>query len=112
MTEEQIKEEWEKLRSTWDSNYPHCEPRVLHHPSECVHCADEKYSPLHDFRERVGMNYTGHTDRPFPCIGENERGLKSINSWYGNISKTQAQLDEQSKMWIEAFEEFYGDDNE
>lgn len=68
----------------WPLNTPHCDSRVLHAPDECKYCAMDKYKPLHEERERLGVNHTGHTDRPWSCPAERARSSDSLNSWPGN----------------------------
>lgn len=86
--------EWDKLPCA-----PHCDARVLHLPSECVYCAAA--TELQEERERLEISNTGHTNRKWPCPGDRERGLKSLNSWHGNRAQTKEQLEETFKTWRE-----------
>jgi hypothetical protein len=63
--------------------YPHCDDLVMHAPGECVYC--DKYPISQDFRERYGINFTGHHDpAKEPCPSERRRSLETINRWPGN----------------------------
>lgn len=64
--------------------YPHCDARVLHHPDECRYCAMPEFASLHEEREQLEVNYTGHTSRKWPCPAERARSSASLNGWPGN----------------------------
>lgn len=72
--------------------YPHCDPRVLHSPGECVFC-DDHAADLQAERIAKGINFTGHFDEDKePCPAWVARGAGS-QVWGGNIPKTQVDLD-------------------
>lgn len=86
--------EWPK-----DITFPHCDPRALHLPFKCVYCS--KAVELQKEREDLDVSNTGETNRSWPCPGDRERGLKSLNSWHGNRAYTEKDLEEQDKYWKE-----------
>lgn len=61
---------------------PHCDPRVLHLPSECMYCAEAK--ELQEERVRLDVCNTGHFGRAFPCPADRERKSADLNAWPGN----------------------------
>jgi len=68
------------------TKYPHCDPRVLHLPKDCEFC--DMYPALQAERIRDGVNFTGENNpKKKPCPAETARGLKSINSWHGNVAQ-------------------------
>ncbi len=72
---------------SWDQvgcQAPHCDARILHAPGECDTCDLEEMKALHVERELVGVNYTGHSDRPFPCPVDKARAADNYNAWGGN----------------------------
>lgn len=88
---------------TWDqlpSRAPHCDPRVLHLPEECTYCADAR--ELQAEREQLEISNTGHSNRKWPCPGDRERGLKSLNRWHGNRAQTKEEVEAASRAWREA----------
>ena len=70
--------------------FPHCDARVLHPPEECEYCGSEDAKVLREDRERLGVNYTGRKDRPWPCPAERARSMASLNLWDGNRPRTHA----------------------
>lgn len=77
--------------------YPHCDPRVLHVPEECMFCAEAK--ELQEEREKLGVSNTGKNNRSWPCPADKARSSTSLNSWHGNRAMTEAQAEEERKEW-------------
>lgn len=72
--------------------FPHCDQRILHKPGECEYC--DKHPEWQELRKVWGIAFTGHSgetteteygSKMLPCPAEFNRGMKSINSWYGNV---------------------------
>ena len=67
--------------------FPHCDQRVLHSPGECEYC--DRHPEWQALRIAWGIAFTGYepegTELPDPATAA--RGLKSINSWGGNVPK-------------------------
>jgi hypothetical protein len=94
--------------------FPHCDPRVLHAPEDnCQWC--NMHPEWQELRKMWGIAFTGHSfdkhGKPFedqygntqlPCPAEANRGMRSINSWGGNIAFTP----EVEKATDEAFDKF------
>lgn len=88
---------------------PHCDQRVLHSPEDnCKYCNERpEWQAL---RVMWGIAFTGHSydgkgkqakgphgNALQPCPAEADRGMKSINSWGGNVPMTpeaEKKLDE------------------
>lgn len=49
------------------STIPHCDSKILHHPSECTYCA--RATTLQEARQALGIAFTGHYPVPgqVPC---------------------------------------------
>ncbi len=63
--------------------FPHCDPRVLHAPGECVYC--DAHPSWQALRKTWGVRFTGHTDGgELPCPADLARGLAGAHSWPGN----------------------------
>lgn len=85
------------MTSDYAAPYPHCDPRVLHAPGECVFC--DHYPDEQRERLEGGISFTGHGPDPATAF----RPLETINLWGGNRPTTQEQLEAEDK----AYEEFY-----
>lgn len=83
--------------------FPHCDPRVLHLPSECMYCAAA--TELQDERAREGVSNTGHANRAWPCPADHARSSQSLNSWSGNRPWTADQLKERDEAIAKEAEE-------
>ena len=68
------------------AQFPHCDSRVLHAPTECVYC--DHYPEAQQERIDNKINFTGHhdTDKKM-CPAESARALDNINRWGGNVAK-------------------------
>ena len=100
--------------------FPHCDQRVLHAPEDnCEYC--NKHPEWQALRVAWGIAFTGHSyDKDgklhvdeynhvtLPCPAEAARGMKSLNSWHGNIAMTP----EASKAMDEYFENLRKDISE
>lgn len=64
----------------------HCDPRILHPPSECEYCAREEMAQAE--REMLGVRNTCYEGeqpgRPNPCPAELARSKESLGAWGGN----------------------------
>lgn len=64
--------------------FPHCDQRILHAPSECEFC--DKHRDWQELREAWGIAFTGYepegTELPDPAT--HARGEKNLNAWGGN----------------------------
>src|SRR5580704_335397 len=77
----------------------HCDGRLLHHIEKCWACALPQYKPLHDFRAKYDINYSGETGRRYPCPVENIRSVEQAHRWHGNHPHTAEERDEASKKF-------------
>jgi hypothetical protein len=81
------------------SQFPHCDQRILHAPEDnCTVC--NMHPEWQELRKMWGIAFTGHSydqngklfvengHTILPCPAESNRGMKSINSWGGNIAYT------------------------
>lgn len=79
--------------------FPHCDQRILHAPGECEFC--DAHPEWQELRESWGIAFTGHSydkdgklfvdeygNVQQACPAEANRGMKSINSWGGNLAET------------------------
>ncbi len=89
---------------TYKAPYPHCDMNVLHAPGKCVFCDD--YPAAQNNRLVDGVNFTG--DGPDPAT--EIRPLEVIEHWYGNVPKTQADLDADDKAWNEFWDNLDNDE--
>jgi hypothetical protein len=67
--------------------FPHCDPRILHAPTECPYC--DKYDDWQELRRLWGIAFTGHepTDDQLPCPADSARPPGSASDhrqWGGN----------------------------
>ena len=74
--------------------FPHCDQRVLHAPGECKYC--DKHGEWQALRIAWGIAFTGYEPegKELPDPATNARGLRSINSWGGNVAKLEEGKDE------------------
>lgn len=64
--------------------FPHCDPKILHAPSECEFC--DLHPDWQELRETWNINFTGHNDlQKQSCPAEVARSLQVIERWGGNI---------------------------
>lgn len=65
--------------------FPHCDQRILHAPSECEFC--DKHAEWQELRAAWGIAFTGYepegTELPDPAT--HARG-DTINRWHGNVA--------------------------
>ena len=107
------------LKSLWDSgelkNAPHCDSRVLHEPEKCHYCALEDFKPLHEFRLRHGISYTGGDPKLWLCPAEEARSKQVIDMWHGNRSMTLEQIEHETaehRRVMKMYFEMHDDDGE
>lgn len=100
--------------------FPHCDPRVLHAPEDnCEFC--NHHPDWQELRKYWRIAFTGHSydengslfadeygNLIQPCPAEVVRGIKSINSWGGNIPHTPEVAQEQKKHFEGLKELFKG----
>src|SRR3972149_2570059 len=67
--------------------FPHCEPRVLHTPEECVYCREA--TDLQTERRDLDVSNTGVANRLWACPSERARSLKTMNLWPGNRPQSE-----------------------
>ena len=93
--------------------YPHCDSRVLHAPSECDYCdmhPDWQQQRIHD-----GICFTGQTpttgNQPYPCPADAARppGSPSDHRRWGGNKPTSAEGDPSWPMETFASQVMYGD---
>src|ERR1700744_3593917 len=72
---------------------PHCDGRLLHDPSKCWACAIPEYKPLHEFRAKYDISYSGESNRKYPCPVEAIRSVKQAHQWGVNSPRTAEQRD-------------------
>jgi hypothetical protein len=63
--------------------FPHCDPRVLHAPGECVYC--DSNPGWQELRQAWGIAFTGYTpeEKELPCPADYARG-DTHALWPGN----------------------------
>ena len=88
-----------KEKQVWDGTYPHCDPRVLHRPGDCITC-DIHAGLLQQLRKHWGINFTNQHEHEnedgitmLPCPSEVARPLKIVNAWGGNKARTKEAQD-------------------
>jgi hypothetical protein len=108
------------------TQFPHCDPRVLHAPEDnCEFC--NKHPLWQELRKAWGIAFTGHSfdkdgklfelDHGWiqqPCPAEANRGMKSIDGWHGNICMTPERIkasDEYYDKLRKEFHEMYPDED-
>lgn len=66
--------------------FPHCDPRILHAPGECIYCDTQK--DWQYLRNVWGIAFTGYTPEgdELPCPADYARG-DSHKLWHGNVAK-------------------------
>lgn len=80
-----------------EPQYPHCDSRILHAPSECEFC--DRHPDWQSLRQRWGIAFTGHepkvenhhglVSRELPCPADFNRppeGPSDHRQWYGNVA--------------------------
>lgn len=77
--------------------FPHCDPRVLHKPSECQYC--DQHPDWQELRLAQGVAFSGHKPKPgqTPCPADQavfygQRG--DYNQWYGNVAQPETPVEE------------------
>lgn len=68
------------------SQFPHCDPRILHAPNECEYC--DMHSDWQELRLAWHISFTGYSPEgtELPCPADAARG-DGHKSWGGNIAK-------------------------
>ena len=71
------------------SQFPHCDPRVLHAPGECEYC--DKHTGWQDLRVAWGIAFTGYEPegKELPCPADHARG-NTHTLWGGNQAKLKS----------------------
>lgn len=66
--------------------FPHCDPRILHAPTECEFC--DRHPDWQELRQYWGIAFTGYEpeDKELPCPADYARG-DSHKLWYGNTAR-------------------------
>ncbi len=66
------------------TQFPHCDPRILHAPGECEYC--DKHWEWQALREAWGIAFTGYTPegKELPDPATHARGFDNLNTWEGN----------------------------
>jgi hypothetical protein len=84
--------------------FPHCDSRILHAPTECNYC--DRHPDWQELRQAWGINFTGHNleaneyGTPFlPCPSEVARPLSNINQWDGNVPFKGDQINTKSSVF-------------
>ena len=69
-----------------NTQFPHCDQRILHAPGECEHC--DMHSEWQLLRTQWGIAFTGYEPegKELPCPADHARG-DGHKSWYGNTAK-------------------------
>lgn len=69
--------------------YPHCDPRVLHSPGQCIYCDEHK-----DWQEkRIAdkVNFTGQNFEGLSlCPADRARGIGLAHQWEGNQPRVES----------------------
>ena len=91
------------------ASHPHCDDRILHRPGKCWAC--DLYPERQALRVKFSIRYTG--DDPlampvWPCPAEMARPAESLNHWYGNVARTQAEADEDHRRLEEELKAYVG----
>jgi hypothetical protein len=67
--------------------FPHCDPRILHAPSECEFC--DLHPEWQYLRQIWGIAFTGWEPeyKELPDPATHARGYQNANAWSGNKAK-------------------------
>jgi hypothetical protein len=67
--------------------FPHCDPRILHAPTECEFCDGHKDWQF--LRMTWGVAFTGWepSEKELPDPATHARGYENANAWGGNKAK-------------------------
>lgn len=90
-TEELMDDEFHQARQDDSRAYaPHCDPRVLHAPGECVYC--DHYPDWQNYRQVAHIAFTNHPaeDGQGPCPADAVRGVGGAHVWGGNRPRRYA----------------------
>lgn len=86
---------FKKIRATISvlkgtEQYPHCDPRILHAPTECMYC--DEHPIWQALRLSWGISFTGYEPEgtELPCPADYARG-ESHKSWYGNVAAKESE---------------------
>jgi len=68
------------------AQFPHCDQRILHSPSECEFC--DRHPEWQALRQAWGIAFTGYEpdEKELPCPATHARG-DGVNVWPGNRAK-------------------------
>lgn len=68
------------------SQFPHCDPRILHAPEECEYC--DAHPVWQELRQKWGIAFTGYEPegKELPCPADHLRG-DNHKKWDGNVAK-------------------------
>lgn len=74
----------------YPTQFPHCDPRILHAPNECEYC--DKQPDWQALRAVWGIAFTGYQpeETELPCPADYARG-ETINYWPGNRAKKEEE---------------------
>ena len=65
------------------TQFPHCDPRILHAPGECKYC--DAHPDWQELRAMWNINFTNGTDPDkFMCPANVARGFAAPNKWHSN----------------------------
>lgn len=70
--------------------FPHCDVRILHAPSECKYC--DAHPDWQALRQAWGIAFTGYEpdEKELPCPAEHARPRDVVNRWGGNRARPAA----------------------
>jgi hypothetical protein len=70
------------------AQFPHCDQRVLHAPTECEFC--DRHPDWQALRQAWGIAFTGYEpdDKELPCPAT-ARSLTTVQRWPGNRPSPQ-----------------------
>src|ERR1700686_5507339 len=73
-----------KFKKAPITQFPHCDPRILHAPTECSFC--DEHSDWQFLRFQWGIAFTGWepTEKELPDPATYARGYANANAWGGN----------------------------
>lgn len=86
--------------------FPHCDPCVLHKPTDCEYC--DRHPDWQALRIVYGINFTGEQDpKKAPCPAEARRSTMTIHQWHGNRpTNAEVRLEANTRYERELNEEF------
>lgn len=78
------------------AQFPHCDPRVLHLPSNCQVC--DMFPSLQEARKLWGIAFTDGPAADLPCPSLLRRPKHIIDQWPGNRADVREEVSDKPKL--------------